>query len=30
MEAKRKEDEAKIDDLLDRARHNGVEASALQ
>lgn len=30
MEAKRKEDEAKIEDLLDRARHNGVEASALQ
>jgi len=30
MEAKRQADAAKIDDLLDRARHNGVEASALQ
>jgi hypothetical protein len=30
MEAKRKTDEEKMDDLLDRARHNGIEASALQ
>jgi hypothetical protein len=30
MEAKRQADATKMDDLLDRARHNGVEASALQ
>ena len=30
LEKKRQADAAKIDDLLDRARHNGVEASALR
>jgi len=30
MEAKRQADEAKIDDLLDRARHNGIEPGALR
>jgi len=30
MEAKRDTDEAKIDDLLDRARHNGIEPGALR
>ncbi len=29
MEANRQRDQAKIDDLLDRARHNGVEPGAL-
>ncbi len=30
MEAKRQADEAKIDGLLDRARHNGIEPGALR
>ena len=30
MEAKRQADEAKIEDLLDRARHNGIEPGALR
>jgi hypothetical protein len=30
MEAKRQTDQAKVDDLLDRARHNGVEPGALR
>jgi hypothetical protein len=30
MEKKRQEDAAKIDDLLDRARHNGIEPGALR
>jgi hypothetical protein len=30
MEAKRETDEAKIEDLLDRARHNGIEPGALR
>ena len=30
MEAKRQTDEAKMEDLLDRARHNGIEPGALR
>jgi hypothetical protein len=30
MEAKRQADAAKMDDLLDRARHNGIEPGALR
>jgi cell division protein FtsB len=30
LEAKRQADEAKIEDLLDRARHNGIEPGALR
>jgi hypothetical protein len=30
MEAKRQADAAKVDDLLDRARHNGIEPGALR
>jgi len=30
MEAKRQTDQSKIDDLLDRARHNGIEPGALR
>jgi hypothetical protein len=30
MEAKRQADAAKVDDLLDRARHNGTEPGALR
>jgi hypothetical protein len=30
LEKKRQTDAAKIDDLMDRARHNGIEASALR
>ena len=30
LEKKRQTDAARIDDLMDRARHNGVEASALR
>ncbi len=30
MEARRQKDQAKMDDLLDRARHNGVEPGALR
>jgi hypothetical protein len=30
MEAKRQADQSKIDDLLDRARHNGIEPGALR
>lgn len=30
MEAKRQADEAKMDDLLDRARHNGIEPGSLR
>jgi hypothetical protein len=30
MEGKRQADEAKMDDLLDRARHNGIEPGALR
>ena len=30
MEAKRQADEAKVEDLLDRARHNGIEPGALR
>jgi hypothetical protein len=30
MEGKRQADEAKVDDLLDRARHNGIDPGALR
>jgi hypothetical protein len=30
MEAKRQRDAAKVEDLLDRARHNGIKPGALR